>query len=159
MGVMELITKAGTLAPRARVDTDTPWHRFVDELEVAMMGLPAGDCPVQDHFVPGWYIRTIFMPAGVHLTSKIHRTRHTFHITKGVVDVAYEDGSVVRYTAPACGVTEPGTRRVLRIIEDCTWTTFHPNPWGYTTVEEMEAEIIERHDAHRAGLVQPRSLE
>lgn len=35
------------------------------------------------------------------------------------------DGEWERLEAPHTGITEPGTRRVLYIEEDCIWTTSH----------------------------------
>jgi hypothetical protein len=139
----------------------------IDALEVAMLSSPDFipiDLPLEHRFTPGLYIRTIFMPAGTLLTSKIHKTEHPFCVTKGVVDVFDDDNGPVRITAPHMGVTKPGTRRVLRIIEDTVWTTYHPigemgigDLAGLTEDEKVariEGAIILKHDEHIAGLLQ-----
>ncbi len=131
------------------------YHSGIDELERRMMGIPALEMPVTHSFVPGFYVRQIFMPAGAVLTSKIHKTEHPYVITKGRVRVLTEDGGIVELAAPHSGITKPGTRRLLEILEDTVWTTFHPT--DLTDVDAIEEAIIEKRDAHRAGLVQPKA--
>lgn len=103
-----------------------------------MAGLPQKLCPLQHIFTPGLYTRTIFMPAGTLLTSRIHLYEHPFVISQGVVEVRDDDGGWQSLRAPHIGVTKPGTRRVLRIIEDAVWTTFH------VTNETDPEKIIEQ---------------
>ncbi len=104
-----------------------PISNRLDELEVALLeGFPASDCPVIHRFVPGLYIREIFMPEGTVVTSLIHNTFHPFVISAGVVHVKINDGRWERLEAPYTGITQPGTRRLLYIEEATVWTTFHP---------------------------------
>jgi len=118
--------------------------RRIDNLEAAMLAeLRPVELPVEHQFVPGLYIRTIFMPAGTLLTSKIHKTEHPFVITKGRVSVFIPEEGVVHLEAPHRGITKPGTRRVLYIHEDCTWTTYHPNPTNERDLGAIESRIIE----------------
>ena len=65
------------------------------------------------------------LPAGTIVVSKIHKTEHPYIVSKGHVAVWIEGQGVVQIRAPHCGITKPGTRRVLYIREDCVWTTFH----------------------------------
>jgi hypothetical protein len=130
---------------------------MIDEAEAILVQLPKVECPLKHSFTPGLYIREIFMPAGTLLTSKIHKTEHPFIVSKGKLNV-FLDGEMQYIEAPYMGVTKPGTRRVIYILEDCIWTTFHPLP--YITGEEnnlsdedikritdsIESEIIEFHD-------------
>lgn len=122
------------------------YHRSVDELENLMVerGTPQ-EIPTRGFFTPGLFVREVFMPAGSLVTSKIHATRHPFVLSKGRVRVLDARGPV-ELAAPFTGVTEAGTRRVLFILEDAIWTTFHPT--DKTTVEEVEADIIFKHDEH-----------
>lgn len=118
---------------------------IIDEVEAVLAAHVAVDCPLVHRFTPGLYVREIFMPAGTFLTSKIHKTEHPFIVSKGKVSV-WIDGEVQIINAPYCGVTEPGTRRVLFIHEDCVWTTIHTNPDNCKDVLEIENRIIEAHD-------------
>lgn len=127
----------------------------VDALEDVMLkNFPVVDCPVVHRFTPGLYIREIFMPAGTYITSLIHNTTHPFFILKGKVEVYSENDGFQILEAPYIGVTTPGTRRVLKIIEDCVWATSHPTdiqPSGDSEKEIQDAVdkvgelIIEKH--------------
>lgn len=99
--------------------------REMDRLDQAMALLPQQLCPLTHTFTPGLYTRTILMPAGTKLTSRIHMFEHPFVISKGVVRVRDGDGEWVTLSAPHVGVTKPATRRVLDVIEDTVWSTFH----------------------------------
>jgi hypothetical protein len=118
----------------------------LDELESVMLeNFPIINCPLVHRFTEGLYVREIFMPAGSLITSKIHKTQHQFFILKGAVSVWTNEGEEVYLEAPYIGTTEPGTRRLLYIWEDCIWATSHPNP-DNETVEQIEERIIEKYD-------------
>lgn len=116
----------------------------INLLEQEIAKYPAVDMPVGHIFTPGLYVRTIFMPAGTILTSRIHKTEHPFVVHKGRCVVYIEGHGAYEIVAPHFGITRAGTRRALHIVEDTYWTTFHPTQ--KTTVEEVEAEIIEPHE-------------
>lgn len=116
--------------------------RNVDELESAMTDIPPVECPVNHVFTKGLYTRTIFMPAGTLIVSKLHKTQHPYFVLKGKATVWTETNGVVEIEAPFVGITEPGTRRVLYIHSDCIWATAHANP-DDETVDQIEARIIE----------------
>ena len=102
-------------------------NKRIDELEAIMLGnFPVVDCPVSHSFTPGLYIRKIFMPAGVTVTSMIHKTIHPFCVMQGKVTVYSENDGIQEIEAPFDGITYPGTRRVLRVHENTVWVTFHP---------------------------------
>ena len=100
-------------------------HKEIDKLEYSMREYPSVDCPLKHTFVPGMYIRKIFMPAKTTVTSLIHKTQHPYFIMKGK-ELVYSDtlGEQI-LEAGFDGITVPGTRRVLYIIEDCIWITCH----------------------------------
>lgn len=118
----------------------------IDELEAAMVdNFPLIDCPLIHRFTDGLYTREIFMPKGSFITSKIHKTQHQFCVLKGAVSVWIDEGEEQYIEAPYVGITEPGTRRVLYVWEDCIWITSHPNP-NNENLEQIEERIIEKHD-------------
>lgn len=94
-------------------------------------------------FVPGIYIRKMCVPAGTVVTSKIHKTRHPFIMTKGRAILMSEGSDPFEVSAPFCGITEPGTRRMARVLEDMEWITFHVT--DKTDLAEIEDEIIMPH--------------
>lgn len=119
----------------------------IDALEVALLDrFEKIECPLNHTFLPGVYIREIFMPAGSKVTSKIHKERHAYFVMKGCANV-WIDGQGWRFiTAPYYGTTEAGTRRVLQVLEDCFWITIHSNPGNTEDLEEIEERIMEKHD-------------
>jgi len=131
----------------------------IDQLEAAIVSnLSPVDCPVTHMFAKGMYIREIFLPAGALVTSKIHKTEHPFTISKGKVLVSSGNNDWIERSAPFTGITEAGTRRVVAVIEDCTWTTYHSvrSITGYENqlneagkqliVDKIEKRIIQKHE-------------
>ena len=87
----------------------------IDELEATMLeNFEPINCPLVHRFTEGLYVREIFMPAGSLITSKIHNTQHQYFILQGKVSVWIDEGEEIFLEAPYIGVTEPGTRRVVR---------------------------------------------
>ena len=112
-------------------------------IEAAISKIPGarfGDSmPLKHTFVDGAYVREIFMPKGMLLTSKIHKITHPYFIMKGDVSVLTEEGSV-RLRAPYSGITKAGTKRVLYIHEDTTWITVHVTK--HRDLKKIEKQII-----------------
>lgn len=99
--------------------------------------------PLKHTFLPGYYVRTIYMPAGSKLTSQIHRTTHSYYISKGKLRVRNK-GQWEYIVSPHVGVTEPGTRRIIEILEDTVWMSAHPMPWITGDEENLkESEKLE----------------
>ena len=113
----------------------------IDKIEYAMcQSDKAVEMPLTHIFTPGLYTRTIFMPAGSLVMSMTHNTRHPFIITTGEVDVISPEGSFT-HIAPYMGITQPGTKRLLHVKQDTTWTTFHVNKDNLTDPDQI-VEII-----------------
>jgi hypothetical protein len=117
----------------------------LDQAETFIENLPPAECPTTHHFLPGWYIREITMPAGTILTSKIHKTEHPYHVSKGEVSVWTQNQGTIRIRSPHSGITQPNTRRLIYVWEECVWTTFHKNDNGWTTPDDVEKDIIQPH--------------
>ena len=136
----------------------------LDELEVAMLeNCEPVHCLTTHMFTNGMYIREIFMPAGSLITSKVHKTEHPYIVSYGKVAVSIDGDDWDEITAPYTGITKAGTRRVLYIIEDCIWTTYH-NFDGVSSdynefsdeekekiVEKIEEKILEPHINYLTG--------
>ena len=120
---------------------------ILDELEVSMLenGEPVL-CLTTHKFTDGMYIREIFMPAGSLITSKIHKTEHPYIVSYGKVAVSIDGNDWDEITSPYTGITKPGTRRVLYILEDCIWTTFH-------RVDDMKSEYNDLNDDEKEYIV------
>lgn len=95
--------------------------------------------PLMHSFGDKLYVRTIKMPAGQLVVSKIHKHTHPYFVMKGDVSVLTEEG-VVRIKAPYQGITKEGTKRVLFIHEETVWTTVHHTE--ETELDKIEQDII-----------------
>jgi len=141
----------------------------IDELEAIMVGNFANvDCEVHHKFAPGMYIRKIFMPAGIDVTSMQHKMIHPFFLMQGKVSVFSEIDGVQELEAPYDGITYCGTRRILRIHENTIWITVHrtdicPKDASKESIEEAVnlicEEIIEqRENKYLGGVLKNNSV-
>ena len=89
-------------------------------------------------FTPHMYIRTITMPKGMVVVTKIHKTEHPYFILKGDVSVLTEEGTV-RIKAPYQGITKAGTIRIIYNHEETVWVTVHST--DLTDVDEIVDDI------------------
>lgn len=122
----------------------------LDQMEVKMVeNFERVDPPTTHHFIPGFYIRQITMPAGFACTTKTHGKRHPFVVSKGIVILKSEDGGTQVIEAPYTGITESGTRRILICETEVVWTTFHYtdrlNPEALVT--QIEQDIMIPHES------------
>ncbi len=123
----------------------TDFRDKVQEFEQAMCNIPGShrgdwdECPLKHTFGDGIYVREIFMPKGMLIVSKIHKHAHPYFVLKGDLTVLTEEGEF-RIKAPFSGITPAGTKRVLYIHEDVTWTTVHVT--NEKDPEKIEEEII-----------------
>lgn len=109
------------------------------KLESAMLS----DKSIQVHiepkhyFAPGLYLREIFIPKGVVLTGRIHKTEHLCVLSLGKVSVYTEDGMK---TLEASHVVHsmPGMKRVLYAHEDSVWINCHHNPSNEHDLDKIE---------------------
>jgi hypothetical protein len=121
----------------------------IDALEAALLDrYPKIDCPLNHSFGDQLYVREIFMPAGCKVTSKIHKKRHPYFVMQGKVRVWTDGAGWQLIEAPFFGWTNPGTRRVLDVIDDTFWITCHANPDDTEDLEVIEKRIIEPHHNH-----------
>lgn len=117
----------------------------IDAIEQAIAdNLPPVETPLVHQFVPGQYIREIFLPRGSIHTTKIHMTKHPFFILKGKVLVyTVDQANPYIFEGPCWGLTEPGTRRAIVVLEDTVWVTVHAVT--ETDLAEIEKKIIKPH--------------
>ena len=117
---------------------------FEEELKKvdgALVGHEMDDsmCPVKHTFVEGAYIREMFIPKGVIITSKIHKTVHPYFLMRGDISIATEDG-IVRLVAPHSGVSKFGSKRIAFTHADTVWITVHVTQ--HTDLNKIEEEVI-----------------
>ncbi len=147
--VVELQTFEERLAERV-----AEMHAKIDDLESMLVCMPEPDHRTIHGFSRGLYSRTFVMPAGSIYTSKIHRTEHHFVVRRGLCSVLNVLTNTWEHLSTGhMGITKPGTRRVLVIHEETTWTTFHPTE--ETDLGKLEEQLIEPH-AHTLSLAEQR---
>ena len=120
----------------------------VKELEA-----PHEVCTVKHKFSDKVYIREIFMPAGLLVVGKTHKTTHFNIITTGSCDVMIA-GEIRTITAPATFESLEGSQKTLYIHEDCTWLTVHVNEDDERDIPTLEERYVEQRFDPQANLWQ-----
>lgn len=120
-----------------------PTRSQIDSFEAALRALPQLDCPPEHTFGPGFYARTIRIPAGATLTGKVHRTEHVFIVSEGEIVLVTEDGRR-HVKAPFVVVARPGLKRVGHAITDVVCTNVHVNPTDERDIAKLEAMLVEQ---------------
>lgn len=141
----------------------------LDHFEATLSKFEPVECPLIHLFTKGLYTRQILMPAitinskgeevETVVISKIHKTQHPFNVSRGKCAVYNQvDDFLGIVEAPYLGVTMPGTRRILHILESCIWATSHPldyitgeeNEWDEERKNKLllriENDLIEKHE-------------
>jgi len=117
-----------------------PTKAQVQQLEACMRSMPQIDIEPRHTFGPGFYARTITIPAGATLTGKVHATEHIFILSRGELSVATEDG-VQRIKAPFQMVCRPGLKRAGYAHTEVECTNVHITT--ETDLVRLEADLIE----------------
>lgn len=99
--------------------------------------------PLIHRFVPGMYCREIFMPAGTVLTTMIHKFEHFAFVLTGKARVVSEQNGDETIEAPCVIVTQPGTKRVLHVMEDMRWATVHLTEGNGQVETKQESDLAE----------------
>ena len=132
-----------TLSPDevARRAMSTAMQQRVSAAQRVMLMLPQVPCPLDHEFTGKFYVRTIHVPHGTLVVSKIFKADFPFFISKGKVSVWVEGQGVIHREAPYWGQTKAGTRRIIMHHTDVDWTTFH-HVGELRDVDEIEEQVI-----------------
>jgi len=125
-----------TLAPHER-----PAQRQVTALRHQLAKLPQVPCPLDHEFTGKFYVRTIHVPCGTLVISKVFKEDFPFFISKGRVSIWIEGEGIVHRQAPFWGFTKAGTRRIIMHHTDVDWTTFHFVD-QLRDVDEIEEQVV-----------------
>lgn len=113
---------------------------LTEAIKAMINSIGGDDIKTIHNFTPGIYHRSIKIPKGSILVSKIHTTTHPFVLHSGDVSVWTSESGWIRMTAPYVGVTTPWTVRIFYAHEDSVWSTFHATK--ETCVDKIESQII-----------------
>lgn len=131
----------------------------LDKEQHRLSQMPQGDYKEHHTFTPGIYARQVTMPMGHEIISKIHKTEHQFCILKGSARIYTEDGGFITLSAPYHGITYPGTRRALLILEECIWITFHPILSEEQPEDDSKESILRAVDKIAERIIEKREIE
>jgi hypothetical protein len=124
----------------ANIQKHSKYDKLLNRIELNMQDASL-DLPLKHYFSDGMYIREIFIPEGVALTSRVHLTNHPYVLSMGVLEV-FTPGERKILASPFTGINEIGTRRMGFAITDCIFTTFHVNPDNCRDIDELEKRLF-----------------
>ena len=127
------------------VKKHTEYNQLLNECEVAIHKIGAVEFPLKHYFTPGLYLREMFVPKDAWLTSKVHKTTHSYIVSMGVINIITDEG-LVRVVAPYTGESKKGVRRMGFVLEDCIWTTIHANPDNCQDIPTLEKRLFKGHN-------------
>jgi hypothetical protein len=127
-------------------DLAPTFHEKVNYLVREFGKLEQAECPLTHRFAPGVYLREIFMPAGLIVIGKIHKTEHFNLIEQGKVSIIHGDGRTEVLQAPCTFISKPGVQKVLYIHEDCIWRTIHVTE--ERDLDRLEAQLVEPDESY-----------
>lgn len=130
-----MLTDQTNPAPLAAVPTLSQIMRLQEELKA----FPQAEIPPIHNFGPGYYSRSLNIPAGTIAVGKMHAKEHLFMLTKGEMLVVTEDGAVL-VKAPHMSVCRPGLKRAVVALTDVCGTNIHIT--DSTDIDQIERELI-----------------
>lgn len=118
-----------------------PTRAQIDRIESDMRAMPDAqiEIPVEHTFGPGFYARTVTIPAGATVVGKVHATEHIFMVVKGDITLV-TDGARRRVQAPFQMVCAPGVKRAGHAHTECVCTNVHITT--ETDLGKLEAALI-----------------
>lgn len=119
-------------------------HRRIERLEddVIKAGVPPVVCAIRHHFAAGIYGREITIPAKVTVTGAVHRVENLVVVSKGRLEAATPLGIVMLSPGDTLRC-EPGTKNVVRALEDARWTNFYANPLNLTDPDQLVEQLYD----------------
>jgi quercetin dioxygenase-like cupin family protein len=111
----------------------------VERLESELRKFPQLQIEPEHTFGPGFYARTLKLPAGTVLTGKVHKTEHIFMVTRGDITVVTDDG-VRTVSAGHQAVCRPGMKRAGICHTEVWCTNVHIT--SETDLDKLEALLV-----------------
>jgi hypothetical protein len=115
------------------------WKKWLFWFQDELRKLPQIEPEIKNSFSPGVYARTIYMPAGIYLIGKTHKTEHFNIAHTGMANVTI-DGQTKLICGGEFFKSEPGSKKVFEIISAMKWTTIHPTE--KTDIDEIEKDTV-----------------
>ena len=96
---------------------------------------------VINEFTNGVYMRRMDVIKGTLIVGAVHKEKHSWFLMRGVVKVA-DAGSVSYIEAPYYTLSDPGTQRVIEVVEDAIWVNIHSNPDNGQDIDIIEKRLF-----------------
>ncbi|MGH7746040.1 MAG: hypothetical protein ACREQ5_14890 [Candidatus Dormibacteria bacterium] len=111
--------------------------------EQALMHLPPVHLHVDHHFIDGFYMRVMFIPAGVAVVGHVHMQKCITKVLQGSILIS--DGlSETRVDAPFTAAVPAGEKKAVYALTNTIWTDCYLNEDNERDVEVLEARLIAR---------------
>ena len=106
----------------------------------------------QHYQIKGVYARTMFVPAGMLVTGKIHNFESIGILAQGTMRITNGETSVI-VSAPYIAVDKPGIKRLGYAETDCTFISVHrTDAEEITDIEdELVSDTFEEYEVKRLG--------
>jgi hypothetical protein len=139
------VTEEAKAIVEARIGSK--WWTRLDQIEDEILKHPDAfrEIPTNHLFPNGLYVREVFMKKGDLILTRVHMVEHAFFIPSGVALVWNDDDGWVEMRGYHSGITKPGTRRMILILEDMLFATVHPNPNNERDPERIVEEVTFAH--------------
>lgn len=112
----------------------------IDQIEAFCLTQPQVGCVVTHWFGPGIYIRTVTIPAGVFVTSKVHKLPHTNQMLAGRIMMSENGSRFHEVAAPHRYESGPG-QKMGEAITEVVWQNIFAT--SITDVELLEKQLFE----------------
>lgn len=131
------------------MSSDLPTSGQIDRLEAELLKLEkvhgVMDFQTEEHHVPGFYGRSVYLPAGAVVVGLAHKAAH-LNVCVGDITVWTEQG-MKRLKGTHLVHSEAGARRVGFAHSDTVWMSIHDNPTGETDPNLLAAMLV--HEPHK----------
>lgn len=119
---------------------------LIEAVEAGLVQEPT--VPLKHYFVPGMYVREVFMPRGSLVVSMKHTTSELNIIPRGRAIV--RSGDELRLVEGPCSFeSEAGIRKIVLMLEDTIWQTAHHNPDDVRDLKILESRLVKPTQAYR----------
>ncbi len=119
---------------------ELPRERVFD-IQKALLTLPQADVARTEHyFSGGMYCRRMWIPPGILIAGKVHKTQHFFIGCEGEL-VVWGEGPRYLLRAGDIRKSEIGTKRIVFSLSECVVLTVHQAE--EKPLEELERDMVE----------------
>tara|TARA_Y100000004_G_C8907254_1_gene409293 strand:+ start:111 stop:572 length:462 start_codon:yes stop_codon:yes gene_type:complete len=94
-----------------------------------------------NEFTNGVYMRRMDVIKGTLIIGAVHKEKHSWFLMRGEVKVA-DANSISYIQAPYYTLSDPGTQRVIEVIEDAIWVNIHSNPNNEKNIDIIEKRLF-----------------